>query len=123
MPVTSANQRKFLSLLGIAQKAGRVVTGEDAVLRAIRSGAAKFIVVTEDASANTIKMYTDKAAFYCVPCSVVLTRDVLSKAIGRTNRPALCVTDEGFANALLKLLELLSDICPTGGALTDNEDS
>lgn len=44
-----------MSLLGLAQKAGKIVSGELAVEKAVRSGKAKLIVVAADGSDNTKK--------------------------------------------------------------------
>ncbi len=46
---------KVLSLLGIAQKAGRVVSGEFSVEKAVKEGKACLVLVAKDASDNTKK--------------------------------------------------------------------
>ena len=51
----------ILSMLGLAQKAGRIASGEFATEKAVRSGRANLILLTEDASANTQKKITDMA--------------------------------------------------------------
>ncbi|GJM71412.1 hypothetical protein HMSSN036_36280 [Paenibacillus macerans] len=44
---------KALSGLGLAMRAGKLVTGDEVVLKAIRSAEAKLVIVAGDASANT----------------------------------------------------------------------
>ena len=47
--------RKVLGSLGLAMKAGDVVSGEFMTEKAIREGIAKLVIVAEDASGNTKK--------------------------------------------------------------------
>ncbi|MFS8514714.1 MAG: ribosomal L7Ae/L30e/S12e/Gadd45 family protein, partial [Planifilum fulgidum] len=58
---------KLLQLLGLAMRAKKVVTGTEAVLRAIRSGEARLVLVAEDASQGALKKVRDKCSFYSVP--------------------------------------------------------
>lgn len=49
------NDQKVLNLLGMAQRAGKLVSGEDLSLKEIRNGTAKLVIVAVDASENTRK--------------------------------------------------------------------
>ena len=44
---------KFLGMLGLAKRAGKVQTGEDICSKAVKSGVSKLIIVACDASDNT----------------------------------------------------------------------
>lgn len=46
---------RALSQLGLAMRAGKVVTGDEIVLKAIRSSEAKLVILAGDASDNTKK--------------------------------------------------------------------
>jgi len=46
---------RALSRLGLAMRAGKLVTGDEAVMKAVRSGEAKLVVLARDASENTGK--------------------------------------------------------------------
>lgn len=46
---------KTLSYLGLAMRAGKIVTGDEAVLKAVRSSEARLVVLAGDASDNTQK--------------------------------------------------------------------
>ena len=50
---------KFLGMLGLAKRAGKVQTGEDICSKAVKSGVSKLIIVACDASDNTKKSITD----------------------------------------------------------------
>ena len=59
--------RKELSLLGLAAKAGKVVSGEFATENAVKSGKAFLVLTAEDASNNTRKKFNDMCTYYEVP--------------------------------------------------------
>ncbi|SEO79991.1 L7Ae/L30e/S12e/Gadd45 family ribosomal protein [Propionispora vibrioides] len=97
-------EQRVMSLLGLAQKAGKIVSGELAVEKAVRSGKAKLIVVAADGSDNTKKAYQNMAAYYKLPFYEILSKDVLGQCIGKHNRAALAVIDEGFSRSLDSIL-------------------
>lgn len=98
------DKKKLSALLGIAQKAGKIVSGEFAVEQAVRNKKARFVLVAEDASENSKKNYSDLTGYYGVPCYEVLSKEEIGESIGKPHRAALAVTDQGFCQALTKLL-------------------
>lgn len=98
-------QNKILSFLGLAQKAGKVVSGEFATEKGIKEGKAALVLVSEDASANTKKLFSNACAFYKVPVYFYGNKYELGHAIGKEMRASLAITDEGFAKSLIKYLE------------------
>lgn len=98
-----SSQQQAANLLGLARRAGKLVTGESFVLGAIRDGSAQLVVVASDAAANTQKQFNDKSSFYHIPIVNGLTKVQLSQAIGSV-RTAVAVVDQGFSKKLLKLL-------------------
>lgn len=95
---------KVFSLLGLATRAGRIVSGEFATEKAVKSFKAALVLVAEDASDNTKKLFTDKCSFYETPCYMFGTKQELGHAMGKEMRASLAVTDEGFADAICKWL-------------------
>ncbi len=93
---------KVLSLLGLAQKAGRIKSGAFATTDAVKSGKAWLVIVAKDASDNTKKEFTNMCAFYEVPYWEYGTKDDLGRAIGKDERSSVAVCDEGFAHSLGK---------------------
>lgn len=91
---------KIASLLGLAMKAGKVSSGEFAAENAIREGKARLAIVAVDASENTAKRFRDKCSFYGVPIYFRFTKEELGRAIGKEERAAAVITDEGLAKAL-----------------------
>ncbi|MCF6410609.1 YlxQ family RNA-binding protein [Pseudalkalibacillus salsuginis] len=93
------------SLLGLANRAGKCVSGEELVVKEIRQQRAKMILLAEDASANTRKKLIDKCTYYQVPYYIVPDRIELGNAIGKEQRVTVAVIDNGFAKKLKKLID------------------
>ena len=97
--------KKFYSLLGLCQKAGRLKSGEFQTESAIKTGEAWLVIIAEDASENTKKKFKDSAKFYEVECIEAGTKAELGAAIGKEMRTSLAVCDEGFYKSFMKLSE------------------
>lgn len=98
-------QNKVFSLLGIAMRGHNLVSGELQTLNAIKNGSAMLVIIAEDASDNTRKLFTDKCSFYNVPVRVYGEKEELGRAIGRDLRSSLGVCDAGLADTIIKRLE------------------
>lgn len=97
-------QNKVLSLLGIAMRGRNLVSGEFQTEEAVKTGSAMLVIVAEDASANTRKLFSDKCSFYEVPVYEYGTKEELGRAIGKDIRSSLAVCDAGLADAIIKHL-------------------
>jgi ribosomal protein L7Ae-like RNA K-turn-binding protein len=97
------NEQKVLNLLGLAMRAGKLVTGEELALKEVRGKKAHLVFVAHDASENTKKKVQDKCRFYEVACSTAFNQTALSIAIGRS-RMVISVVDAGFAKKMRELL-------------------
>ena len=98
-------QNKVLSLLGLAMRGRNLVSGEFQTLEAVKNGSAMLVIIAEDASANTKKLFTNKCTFYEVPVYEFGTKEELGRAIGKDMRSSLGVSDAGLAEAIVKQLE------------------
>ena len=98
-------QSKIYSLLSLAMKAGKLVSGEFATDKSVKSGSAWVVLVSEDASDNTKKGFSDACSFYDIPRYFFGTKEELRRAIGKSMRSSLAITDENFAKSLIKHLE------------------
>lgn len=97
--------RGALGFLGLARKAGALVTGEENAKLAVRSGQAKLLVVSADASANARKRAEDFVKGTGVPLTALpLTKEAVSSATGRPGCSMAVFTDTGLAAAFLKAL-------------------
>ncbi|MDD7770825.1 L7Ae/L30e/S12e/Gadd45 family ribosomal protein [Suipraeoptans intestinalis] len=96
---------KALSLIGLATKAGRTVSGEFSTEKAVKDGRASLVVVAGNASENTKKKFRNMCEFYGVPIYFYKDKDTLGNAMGKEFRASLAVLDEGFANGIRKAME------------------
>jgi ribosomal protein L7Ae-like RNA K-turn-binding protein len=99
------NEQKLMSLLGLGQKAGKLVSGEFAVRKNVQSGKARLILLATDCSENTKKSYQDLANYYGAQIISVLSTEQLGACIGRGKRAAVAVLDDGFKQALETILK------------------
>ncbi|MCA1062412.1 YlxQ family RNA-binding protein [Rossellomorea sp. AcN35-11] len=99
------NQNRWMSLLGLANRARKIISGEELVVKEVRGGRGKLVILSKDASANTFKKITDKCKSYNVPVSLVESRYELGQAIGKEARVVVAVMDAGFAQKLSELLD------------------
>lgn len=96
---------KILSMIGLAVRAGKVVSGEFMTEKAVKSMMASLVIVAEDASDNTKKQFSNMCEFYEVPLFFYSNRFDIGAAIGKEHRVSLAITDDGFSNAITKLFE------------------
>ena len=102
--------KKVYSMLGLAMKAGKVVSGEFATDKSVKGNKAWLVIVSEDASDNTKKMFSNMCEFYEVPRYFFGTKEELGRSIGKAMRSSLAITDENFAKSIERQLEQ-SSIC------------
>jgi len=98
-------QNQWMSLLGLANRARKIISGEELTVKEIRNGKAKLVLLAADASINTTKKITDKCNSYQVPLKIVEDRYLLGQAIGKEARVIVAVMDDGFAKKLVTLLD------------------
>ena len=97
-------ESKFLGLLGLCTKAGKICFGRDACIDLVEKNKIKLIIVAVDASDRTkkdIKFICDnnntKICFYG-------TIENLSKAIGKSNKAIIGIKEENFARQIEKII-------------------
>ncbi len=96
---------KTLSLIGLATKAGKTVSGEFSTEKSVKTGKAFLVLIAEDASENTKKKFRNMCEYYEVPVYFLSDKEGLGKAMGKEFRASLAVQDANFAAAVVKELE------------------
>ena len=94
-------QNKVLGMLGLAKRAGKVVSGEFSVEKAVKAKQAYLVLVAEDASDNTKKNFRDMCSYYDTRLIMIGTKEDLGKSVGCQFRASVAVTDSGFGKAIL----------------------
>lgn len=97
------NKKKALNLLGLAMRAGKLISGEELVIKSIRNQRADLVLVAQDASENTKKKIKDKSKYYEIPCTDFFTSEELSQSIGKP-RMVIGILDKGFAKKIEELI-------------------
>jgi ribosomal protein L7Ae-like RNA K-turn-binding protein len=92
----------FYQLLGICQRAGKIVSGETLCEKAIRAGRVHLVIISHEASPNTSKKFVNMCKFRKIICITNGSKETLGKSIGKPSRTVIAVTDERFKNALLE---------------------
>lgn len=99
------NTTKFLSMLGLSRRAGKIAIGTPLVTSLLPSGKVMIVFYTADSSKNTEKRITDKCKFYNVQCvRLEIPSEQIGKMVGmKTNVCVFGVTDDSFTKQLLSL--------------------
>ncbi|MFZ5639986.1 MAG: L7Ae/L30e/S12e/Gadd45 family ribosomal protein [Bacillota bacterium] len=95
---------KAYDFLGLAQRAGKVVSGEAGAEAHLNRGNAKLVILAEDASDRTKRFFSELAAGQRAPVLTAGTKIKIGMALGRSPRSVVVITDEGFARRLEQLL-------------------
>jgi ribosomal protein L7Ae-like RNA K-turn-binding protein len=107
--------RKVVSLLGLARRARKVVSGSEAVESAVKRRSARLILTAADASERSAATIRALAARAGVACHTCLAMDELGAAVGGGPRSSVAVTDPHIAEAVLSVLAIVQAETEAGG--------
>ena len=96
---------KALSMISLATKAGKTVSGEFCTEKEVKTGRAALVIVARDASENTKKKFRNMCDYYHVPIYFYEDKDTLGHAMGKEFRASLAVLDAGFAKGIMRHLD------------------
>ena len=74
---------KIFSMIGLATRAGKTVSGEFSVEKAVKTKKAFLVLVSEEASDNTKKLFQNKCKHYQIPVYIYGSREELGSSTGR----------------------------------------
>ena len=92
--------KNYLNMLGLANAARALVNGET-LIKSISANKVELVLIAND---NTKKKITDKCQFYHVDYFIVDDIETISKAIGKHNRVAVGITNQGFAKKIKEMI-------------------
>ena len=101
---------KILGMIGLAHRAGKVKFGVFLTLSHIESKKAKLVIAPCDIGKSNRRSIEAKCEENSVPLIFVSDKKTLGKALGKEETASLCVTDDNFKTAILKIY---------GGGLND----
>ena len=99
-----SDDKKICNLLGLAQRAGRIVSGGFAVEKAIKEKKVKLLIVAADASDKSKEKYNKLAATNGIDIAEILSQEELAGALGKNVRSIAALTDAGFADSLRRMI-------------------
>lgn len=99
------NENKIYSFIGLATKAGKTVTGQELVEKAVKTRKADLVIVAVDASENTKKAVRDCCLYYDAKLLVFGEKHLLGKYTGKDARASVAICDKGFATRLIEMIE------------------
>ncbi|ACV63931.1 ribosomal protein L7Ae/L30e/S12e/Gadd45 [Desulfofarcimen acetoxidans DSM 771] len=92
-------------LLGLACRAGKLVSGDLAVKDAVAGGKGKLLLIAGDCSERTSNNFKQLALKYKIPLLECSTKADLGGSIGKTPRSVAVVIGDDFAQGVLKAAE------------------
>lgn len=99
------NKEKISNLLGLAQRAGKLLSGDFMVESALKKGKVKLLFMALDTAPNNKEKYQYLCEAQQVTYVTIFTKEELGRSIGKDRRVVVAVVDGGFANALQQLIE------------------
>ena len=97
------NDEKLKNLLGLAQRAGKLTSGNFSVKESINSGKVKLLILATDAAPNGVKEFEKISREKKLPIVRALTGETLGKCLGKNFRTVAAISDEGFAKSIIKI--------------------
>ena len=90
-------------------RAGKLVSGSDAVIGAIRSGGVELLIITKDISRNSLEKILKNTGDKAITCYSFGTSEELGYALGKPDRTVAAITDKSFAEGISAILENINE--------------
>ena len=107
--------RKVVSLLGLARRARKVVSGSEAVESAVKRHSARLVLIAADASSRSVGTIRALTARSGIACHTRLAKEELGAAVGGAPRSCVAVIDPHLAGAVLSVLAKIPAETEAGG--------
>ncbi len=98
-------QDRLLRLLGLAQRAGKVKSGNFAAEESVKKGACRLLLISRDTSDASKKKLRNMCEYYDTRYMEYSEKESLGHAIGKEMRSVVAIEDDGFAGSILAMLE------------------
>lgn len=96
---------KLASYMGFAKKSGNLLMGFNTCVASMGKKKIKLLIITTDISPNTGKKIEKEAKKHQVPYRIYGKTDELSQMAGTGGRSIFGITDQNFADVILKEIE------------------
>lgn len=99
------NVSAVYSAIGMANKAGQLVTGTEECIKAIRAKAVIIVVLSEEASENTRKKVMNSCNTNSIACLEYGRSEMLGKMTGKSHRIVIGVKDKNLSKLILSKMQ------------------
>lgn len=98
------NEALIYNYLGIAQRAGKIVSGENTLINKGNFQKYTLLIIANDASQAVKKKFINKAINNNIHYLLFGNKENLGKAIGKSPRTVLALTDRNLAQKIMELI-------------------
>lgn len=95
--------KKILGLIGLAARARKICFGADSVELQIQKKKVYLVIIAEDSSDRTKDKFKNLCEEHGVPIIITGEIEILSKAIGKSNKAIIGVEDINLASEIQKI--------------------
>ncbi len=95
--------KKILGLIGLAARARKICFGADSVALQIQKKKVYLVIVAEDSSDRTKDKFKSICEKNGIPIIIAGEIEILSKAIGKSNKAMMGIEDINLANEIQKI--------------------
>lgn len=85
-------------MIGLATRAGKVITGLELCEKAVKANKAKLIILTKETSENSERIFMNSG----IDVIYLESKEILGKCTGKETRSVAVITDKNFSTAVLK---------------------
>jgi ribosomal protein L7Ae-like RNA K-turn-binding protein len=96
---------RIYSFMGLAAKAGKLLSGDETCERALKTGKVYLVIVSEDASDNTKKKFKDMCSYRNINYRLFGEKELIGKFTGKSVRSVIAIKDTNFAGHLVKMID------------------
>jgi len=97
-------EERIGSYLALANKAGKVVSGSDLVMEALRKGTVRAVLLAADVSPEIGRKISELADRHGIPWCPVLNRERLAALLGKELRSTAAIGPGGFIAPVVRLM-------------------
>lgn len=100
------NDKKYLSMLGMARRAGKLSMGHDTAMKSLKSKKAQLIVFASDISPRLVEEFDRASNRFCPDIACIMVDETINelyKALGY-KAGVISVNDKNFSNRINELI-------------------
>ncbi len=98
------SEKRVYQTLSLCQKGRNLVSGEFAVKQAVLNDEVYLVIIADEASNNTQKLFNDKCGYRNIPCIKWGHSDEIGRSVGKDYRVVVGITNEKLANKIMQMI-------------------